>query len=499
MKVRIRMRTKILITAGCLLAAGSVPVYAGMDLETENPVAGMAVAFNNFYAGSLEPEKEIAKVIPTEEALAVSSKSLVELPVVAAPQSSAYENVAISRVSGYVNVRSQANTASGIVGKLYNNCAATILATVDGENGQWYQIQSGSVNGYIKAQYFITGSEAEKIAREVGTTYATVTSTSALRLRDTPSLTGGTLTMLSQGARYVVIEEQQDFYKLAIDSDLTGYVFKDYVKTEVEFKQAVSLAEEQEKQAEAARRKQEADEAIQKLEEVKLVQAKEDSTADQPKDAEATMPVKPTAAPASGTGAEFETIASSPLDVPSRSDSSGDQAPPAGEETWAQGNHTITPIETSKASSADPKPTSGSSQASTISPVSSGGNSNAIASATRAAVIAYAKQFIGNPYVYGGTSLTTGADCSGFTMSVFAHFGISTGRSSRDQAARGKEVEVSQIQPGDLLFYASGNYINHVALYIGNNQVVHASNENTGITTAPADYRTPCKAVSFFN
>ena len=115
------------------------------------------------------------------------------------------------------------------------------------------------------------------------------------------------------------------------------------------------------------------------------------------------------------------------------------------------------------------------------------------------AIVDYACQFIGNPYVYGGTSLTNGADCSGFTMSVFAHFGISTGRSSRDQAAKGKEVAVSAVQPGDLLFYASGNYINHVALYIGNGQVIHASTAKSGIKISPSNYRTPCKAVSFLN
>ena len=114
-------------------------------------------------------------------------------------------------------------------------------------------------------------------------------------------------------------------------------------------------------------------------------------------------------------------------------------------------------------------------------------------------VASYAQNFVGNPYVYGGSSLTRGTDCSGFTMSVFAHFGISTGRSSRDQAAKGKEVAVSAVQPGDLLFYASGNYINHVALYIGNGQVIHASTAKSGIKISPSNYRTPCKAVSFLN
>ena len=129
----------------------------------------------------------------------------------------------------------------------------------------------------------------------------------------------------------------------------------------------------------------------------------------------------------------------------------------------------------------------------------SGPGSAELASATRTAIVAYAKQFLGNPYVYGGTSLTEGADCSGFTMKIFEHFGISTGRSSRDQAAKGKEIPIDSVQPGDLLFYASGDYINHVALYIGGGQIIHASTPKNGIMITTAYYRTPYKAVTFLN
>ena len=101
--------------------------------------------------------------------------------------------------------------------------------------------------------------------------------------------------------------------------------------------------------------------------------------------------------------------------------------------------------------------------------------------------------------MYGGTSLTKGADCSGFTQSIFKNFGITIGRSSRDQAANGKEIAVSAVQPGDLLFYGSGDYINHVAIYIGDGKVIHASNERTGIIISPSNYRTPCKAVTFLD
>ena len=99
----------------------------------------------------------------------------------------------------------------------------------------------------------------------------------------------------------------------------------------------------------------------------------------------------------------------------------------------------------------------------------------------------------------GGTSLTNGADCSGFTQSVFRDCGVSIPRDSRSQAAAGREIPVSAVQPGDLLFYSNGGAINHVALYIGNGQVVHASTEKTGIKISSFNYRTPCKAVSYLD
>lgn len=111
--------------------------------------------------------------------------------------------------------------------------------------------------------------------------------------------------------------------------------------------------------------------------------------------------------------------------------------------------------------------------------------------ASRQALIQYAKQFLGNPYVYGGTSLTDGADCSGFVQQVFKHFGITTGRSSRDQYANAQSISFEQLQPGDLVFYASGDYINHVAIYAGDGVIIHAANARTGICTGRYDYRTP--------
>ncbi|HWT73801.1 MAG TPA: C40 family peptidase [Mobilitalea sp.] len=114
-------------------------------------------------------------------------------------------------------------------------------------------------------------------------------------------------------------------------------------------------------------------------------------------------------------------------------------------------------------------------------------------------IVAYAKQFIGNRYIYGGTSLTLGTDCSGFTMSIYAHFGINLTRTSRSQALSGTKVSINNLKSGDLVFYAKGGRINHVAIYISNGKVISASSPKTGIKVSSLYYRTPCKAVRYIN
>ena len=119
-----------------------------------------------------------------------------------------------------------------------------------------------------------------------------------------------------------------------------------------------------------------------------------------------------------------------------------------------------------------------STSSSTSSAVSSGGSGKGQEIAN------YACQFVGNPYVAGGTSLTNGADCSGFVMSVYKNFGYSLPRSSYAQSSVGKSVSYSEAQPGDIIYYGG-----HVAIYIGNGRIVHASTERTGIKTESATYR----------
>jgi len=113
----------------------------------------------------------------------------------------------------------------------------------------------------------------------------------------------------------------------------------------------------------------------------------------------------------------------------------------------------------------------------------------------RVDVCQYAKEFLGNPYVWGGTSLTNGADCSGYVLSIFKKYGVNLPHSSVAQANCGTTISVSEAQPGDLIFYGNGRSINHVAIYIGNGQVIHASNPKTGIRISNVSYRSPVKAV----
>lgn len=109
----------------------------------------------------------------------------------------------------------------------------------------------------------------------------------------------------------------------------------------------------------------------------------------------------------------------------------------------------------------------------------------------RVDLVQYAKQFVGNPYVWGGVSLTNGADCSGFTLSIYKKYGVSLPHHAASQAQMGTKVSMGEIQPGDLVFYAKNGKINHVAIYIGNGQVIHASSPKTGIKISSVNYRTP--------
>lgn len=152
---------------------------------------------------------------------------------------------------------------------------------------------------------------------------------------------------------------------------------------------------------------------------------------------------------------------------------------------------------TSSSNTSNSSTTSGSTKASSVQAAkkASVSVSSSGSSATGSRIASYAQQFIGNLYRYGGNSLTSGIDCSGFTQQIMAKFGYSISRTSSSQAGEGREVSTSNLRAGDLVFYGNGGSINHVAVYIGGGQVVHASNSapypRGGIKISNVNYRTP--------
>ncbi len=313
-----------------------------------------------------------------------------------------FAGLAIAQADNYVNIRSKANESGEILGKLYNNSAATIL----GQKGNWYQISSGTVTGYVNADYLVTGDNVSKVAKTAGKRIATVTTTT-LKVRESASLDAPVITLVPIDEKLSVLKETEGWVKIALDGNARGYVSSDYVKVSTEFSKAVSLEEEQ------ANR-----------------QAEENSQR-------------------------------------------------TGTQTASAKTTASTRTKTSISSYSMKESTESSS---TI----------------RDNIVNYAKQFIGNPYVWGGTSLTRGADCSGFTQSVFRDNGIYIPRSSREQAyGGGSSVSISNMRPGDLIFYTRGGSINHVAIYIGNGKVISASSPDTGIRITDYNYRQPYKVVDY--
>ncbi len=305
-----------------------------------------------------------------------------------------FRNLVIAQVNSYVNVRSLPSEEGEILGKLYNNSVGTFISE---ENG-WYQITSGSVTGYVKGEYCVTGEGAVEIARQVGKRIATVT-TETLFVRAEPSTECSIIGMVPEADDLLVLEETEGWAKVDVEEG-TGWVSTDYVSLHSEFVQAESKEEE-------ARR------LAKEEEERKKAQA--------------------AAAAAAAAVAQSNAANNTP------------SAP-------AQNNTSYTV---------------------------SGGSEMGVA------VAQYGLQFVGYPYVYGGSSLTNGTDCSGFVMSVYANFGVSLPHSSAADRSQGYGVDgLENAQPGDIICYSG-----HVGIYIGNGQIVHASNSKTGIIVSNAGYR----------
>lgn len=452
---------KVFLCTGIILSAGflgNAITSRTTTMCTETELAGMSYTLKQYVdaqsAGAASnPEAIVA--FPDEPAAsadsgaadpnaanpnAVASGAAVSAEPTPAPAEatpkpkSEYDKVGISVAADYVNVRKRPNTDSKVVGKLYRGSAATIVKKV----GDWVKIRSGQVEGYIMSDYLAIGFSAEKLVDRFGTKIATV-NTETLKVREAKNTDCAVLTLVSGEESFEILREDKEWVKIMVDGDTKGFVSKEYVDISVKFKKAVSIEEEREQ----ARKKAAAAAAA----------------------ARADLP---------------QQSSSSGQSSSSSSQSSGNKSSSSGK---SSSNKSSSSGSSNKSSSSSNKSSGGGNSSNSGGSVIGSGDGSSIAS--------YALQFVGNPYVYGGSSLTHGTDCSGFSQSVFRKFGISLPRTSSDQSRVGKKISVSSARAGDLIFYARNGRVNHVAICIGGGRVVHASNPSTGITTSNINYRTP--------
>lgn len=340
------------------------------------------------------PKTSRKEVKETAEATTTKTVNEKEREIANKKEEEGFKSLVIAQVNDYVNVRSIPSEEGEILGKLYDKSVGEFIE----EDNGWYKITSGSVTGYVKAEYCVTGDDAVALAKKVGNRIATVTTTT-LKVREEPSLDATVLGLVPIQDQLLVTEELDNWVKVNIEEG-DGYVSLDYVTLSTEFVKAESREEEEARLAKEEAERKAALEAARKAEEKNRKAAKSESSA---------------------------TTSEAPV-------------------VYATGE-----------------------------------------SALGQSVASYACQFVGNPYVYGGTSLTNGADCSGFVMSVYANFGVGLPHSSSGDRSVGTAVDgLANAQPGDIICYSG-----HVAIYIGNGQIVHASTAKTGIKISDVNYRTP--------
>ncbi|MBR6403128.1 MAG: C40 family peptidase [Eubacterium sp.] len=405
-----------------------------------------------------------------------------------------FQDRAVVAADDSVNIRKEASTDSEVVGTLQRGG----ICLVDEIGKEWSKIESGSCVGYIANQFLKYGDDAgdwsdhNDIMR-----YATV-NTETLKVRESKDESSNCVTLIPKGEEFYVYSNSGEWIELYIDDDLRGFVKSEYVDVRYDNPRAISVEEQEEinRQIEEEKRlaQEEADRAwLEYLagQNEKTVVATDDVDED-------TIPTTDSEEVSLALGNEDETTEPSNDEDVSENDDTTTSDEDASEETSsndedeapAEETPAETPAETPEETPAE-EPAEESPAPAPAVPASASGQ----------ALVDYALQFVGNPYVWGGEDPNTGADCSGFVMYlVYNLAGISLPHDAELQANYGTEVNLSEIQPGDLLFYAGGGYaIGHVAIYMGDGQIVHASNSAPypvgGIKVGNYDYRTPCKAV----
>ena len=450
----------------------------------------------------------------------------------------AYQNLGIVQVSGYVNIRETPDMKGNIIGKVSGDGACEVL----GEEGEWSHITSGGIEGYISSQYLVTGEEAKELAKSLVKKRAIImTENDNLNIRSGPSKDAEIVGQALPAERYEVLSEADGWVEIN-----SGYISADYC----EVKYALNEGRKLDLKAQAINQydnlvifKKSGYMNVRSTPENKghdnvIGKLTSKAAGDIIETLDGWYKIK------SGTvtgyiAADPELIATGQeakdlamqnatqmaiittdvlnVRVEPNTDSKiwtqivKDERYPVVDQQdgWVQID--LGSVDTEDGSQDGDEKAYISTRDNNVevryalneaikftpakdssSGASSDGSGSSTKQSRRSQLVNYALQFVGNRYVWGGTSLTNGVDCSGFTMRVMEKFGVSLPHYSGSQAQMGKKVTSATMKPGDLIFYAGSNgKVNHVAIYIGNGRIVHAASRRSGIKTSTWNYRTP--------
>ena len=501
----------VLLVVGIIIGVNSCGKKNADQIESE----AAAIESESETEAPTMSEEEIAESIAQAEKEAYDNAKKEEID--------SYGNLGICKLEdgGYLNIREEADQHSDIVGKLYDRSACSITE----DDGEWVRISSGGINGFVKSQYLVSGDEARQMAEELYVLRA-IPTVENLNVRSEASAESDSVGTVEKDARYEVEEVLDEWVKIK-----NGYLFAEYV----ELKECLNEA-----------RKLDARTAVLNLYDnlgVPNVDSylnirkgpgdNKDIIGKLPKNSGAEILgeedgwYKIRSGGVTGyvsskfimTGAAATNVALEKAELMAivEADALNVREGPGEEyKAWTQiTNSERYPVigEEEGWVKIDLGDVDENGEATTAY-VSSDfvevryALNEAIkfsdaeiarmkASSKRGQICNYALKFTGNPYVWGGLSLTNGCDCSGFVLKVMQNFGISLPHYSGAQAKMGRKVDAGSMRPGDLVFYANkGGTINHVAIYIGNGQIVHAANKRSGIKISSWRYRSPVKIVN---
>ena len=426
-----------------------------------------------------------------------------------------YSNLGIAKVTGYLNIRKDPDGAANVVGTLSDGSACEILETLDG----WVKISSGEVEGYASSEYILTGDEAKEAAKDLVKERAYITADN-LNIRETPSTDGQIVGKCLQGELHEIVGEENGWYKIS-----GGYISADYAEKRFCMNEANKLdmkamvlnfydrpgVSNVSNYLNIRAGAGENEKIIGKLPSYAGCEILEDANGWYKISSGGITGYVKSDYILTGDEAKQAAMNHAELMAIVHADRLNARTEPSTDaKIWTQISENEryhvaeqldgwVKIEFDESGEGDGDDEISAAYVSSEFVEVRYALSEAIkfspteeSASLRSRIVNYAMKFLGNPYVWGGTSLTKGADCSGFTMSVMKNFGISLPHYSGSQAKSGKRIKSSEMRPGDLVFYGnSRGKINHVAMYLGNGQVINAASRRSGIKISTWNYRTP--------